>query len=303
MNTYWSTYVQESRELYESRALKFHNGNKDLWLKALQIENGMNVLDVGCGGGIFSHRIKTYLPDVTITGMDRDSAHIEFARAKTIELGLDCAFVTGDAIDLPFADGTFDLCYSQSVMNFCEPHQFVKEQYRVLKPNGRIVILCGTKSQNTPESWIPTDECEEKELFDKVWREAEKNELSNIKNYESNVNNYYAYLDEHGFKNISADAFAFVIKGSDYVNADRLHELSSVGKAYRLAPDALTPEEFDSLVEMINRRYDNKNNLKRWDYRVNTVLAISGEKSPMSNPNFVGAGDIPPLAREGKNEY
>lgn len=37
MDLYWSTYVQESRELYYSRALRFHDSNKDLWLEALQV--------------------------------------------------------------------------------------------------------------------------------------------------------------------------------------------------------------------------------------------------------------------------
>lgn len=38
MNNYWSTYVQSSEELYKSRELRFHEGNKDFWIKALQIE-------------------------------------------------------------------------------------------------------------------------------------------------------------------------------------------------------------------------------------------------------------------------
>ncbi|HAN21332.1 MAG: hypothetical protein A2Y15_07180 [Clostridiales bacterium GWF2_36_10] len=125
-NTYWSTYVQESEELYRSRALRFHDGNKDLWLKAFQIENGMKVLEVGCGGGIFCHRIKTYLPDTDVTGLDFDTGHIEYAKTKSLELNLNCKFVNGDATSLPFEDNTFDTCFSHTVINFCEPNDFLK---------------------------------------------------------------------------------------------------------------------------------------------------------------------------------
>jgi cyclopropane fatty-acyl-phospholipid synthase-like methyltransferase len=70
MNTYWSQYVQTSEELYRSRALRFHEGNKDLWLNALGARDNTDVLEVGCGGGIFCHRVKQYLTGEDITQHD-----------------------------------------------------------------------------------------------------------------------------------------------------------------------------------------------------------------------------------------
>ena len=58
MERMWSQFVQSSEELYASRAIRFRNDNKDLWLNAMKIKDGMNVLEIGCGGGIFCHRIK-----------------------------------------------------------------------------------------------------------------------------------------------------------------------------------------------------------------------------------------------------
>ena len=294
MNTYWSTYVQETQELYNSRALRFHDSNKDLWLKALQVQNGMNVLEVGCGGGIFCHRIKTYLPDVTITGLDRDAGHIEFAQAKTKELGLDCNFVCGDATALPFDDKTFDLCYSHTVMSFCEPDLFTAEQYRVLKPGGKMVVMCVIGGAERPEQWKPDDKCEEKELFDRLWNEADKNELSNIKRFDDDETHAFIYLERHGFKNISADVLAALTYAPDcanvsdemalaQINENRLLELCSAHKANRIAPNALSPGEFEELLAIINRRWDYRiekyrRSEKTWGYNVSTVLAISGTK-------------------------
>ena len=44
MNTYWSTYVQTTEELYLSRSLKFHRGNIGRWIEAMGLRDGMNIL-------------------------------------------------------------------------------------------------------------------------------------------------------------------------------------------------------------------------------------------------------------------
>lgn len=294
MDRYWSTYVQKTEELYESRALRFRDDNKELWLKILQISNGMNVLEVGCGGGVFCHRVKTYLPDTKVTGLDFDVGHIEYAKSKSAKLNLDCKFIAGDAADLPFYENTFDVCFSHTVMNFCEPNSFVSEQFRVLKPGGKIIILCVINSGNKPESWVPTEDCEEKDLFDRLWSQASKNDYSNVKKYVNDEHKYFEYLSKSGFRDVSVDALAVVAFAPDsanvstnlaisQINEDRLSELSSIEKARRMAPEALTDNEYNLMIRMINRRYDKKiiqykNGEKTWDYRVSTMLAISGTK-------------------------
>ena len=54
----WSSYIQTTAELNESRGLRFTDKNKALWLDALAVLPGMRVLEVGCGGGMFCHRVK-----------------------------------------------------------------------------------------------------------------------------------------------------------------------------------------------------------------------------------------------------
>ena len=295
MNTYWSTYVQTTEELYRSRALRFHDGNKDLWLNALGAKDNTDILEIGCGGGIFCHRIKQYLPGARVTGMDRDTGHVEWATQKSAELGLDCHFVSGDAIDLPFPDNSFDLCFSHTVMNFCEPNAFVAEQKRVLRPGGRIVIMNGHASINS-ELWKPDDTSPEKELFDKVWAEAEKNELSQVlkHSYTLRPHDYPAYLETAGFQCINMDVIAAAYYNPDssgvsedialeQINECILSELSSVQKARSMAPDALSGEEYARLITLINERYDGrirkyKAGEKLWDFSAGMVLCTSGLK-------------------------
>lgn len=294
MNNYWSTYVQSTEELYYSRAIKFRPEVMYRWVDVMGIKNGQKLLEVGCAGGVLSHSIKKFLPDTDITGIDFDIGHIEYAKKKTAELGLDCTFLAGDACDLPFEDNTFDVCFSHTVVNFCEPDNFFGEQYRVLKPGGKMIIMCVHNNSSAPEEWVPTDECEEKVLFDKLWMEAAKNENSNIRFYENRKEKYFEYLRLHGFRDISVDVVSVIKYAPDcdctsrelalaQINDDRCSELSSSAKAHRLAPNALTDDEYSTLVEMINRRYDKMiekytNNEKTYEFRVATTVVISGTK-------------------------
>lgn len=294
MNTYWSQYVQKTEELYLSRSLRFHPGNMDKWVSAMQLRDGMRILEVGCAGGLLCHRLKEQLPNAKITGVDLDSGHIEYARRKTEELKLSCDFVVGDATALPFEDGIFDCCCSHTVMNFCDPEKFVREQYRVLKPGGKMIVMAVYSRGRKPEEWVPTDGCEEKELFDKVWAGASGSPQSQIKRYEDRTEKYFAYLAAQGFHSISADAVAVVNYAPDcdnvseemaraQINEDRVSELCSAEKAYRMAPDALSRTEYQTLLDMINRRYDKRirqyeNGEKSWEFRIVTTVVVSGTK-------------------------
>lgn len=212
MNNVWSQYVQTSDELYRSRELRFNDSNKDLWLKALQVENGQTVLEVGCAGGIFCHRIKAYRPDTKVIGLDFDTGHIEYAKTKTKELGLDCEFVNGDAASMPFAENTFDLCYSHTVAEHIPHGPFFGEQYRVLKPNGKIVVLSvrsklGVKDDN----WFIMSG-DEKELFEKAWNKAGNFDKEyNIGAFEIDEHEYPKELEKSGFHDINVDFFTISV--------------------------------------------------------------------------------------------
>ena len=300
MNTYWSTYVQTTEELYLSRSLRFREENIDELLRLMRLRDGMRILEVGCAGGLLCHLIKKRLPGCEVFGVDLDDGHIAYARNKSRELGLDCAFTAADAAALPFGDGFFDVCFSHTVINFCEPQGFISEQKRVLKPGGRLIVMDVYRRGALPEQWVPTEECEEFALFDRLWESASGQPSSRIKRYEDRQEAYFALLAGQGFTDISADAFASVTYAPDcdnfsgdaaisQINEDRVSELASVSKAHALAPDGLTAEEYAELLALINERYDKRvreylNGKKTWEFRISTTLIISGAKSECSYP-------------------
>ncbi|MCH5160255.1 MAG: class I SAM-dependent methyltransferase [Clostridiales bacterium] len=294
MNNYWSKYVQKTEELYLSRSLKFNKITINKWIDKMQLVDGMKILEVGCAGGLMCHLLKERLPNAKIVGLDFDLGHIDYAKKKAKELSLDCTFVAGDATQLPFEDNTFDVCFSHTVINFCDPTEFVSEQHRVLKPNGRMIVMDVYNRGIVREEWIPTDDCDEKALFDKLWSAASENPKSNIKKYVDNAENYFPYLKVQNFHTISIDTLAVVTYAPNcanvdeemallQINDDRISELSSVEKARAMAPTALSKAEYAKLLEMINYRYDKqihqyKSGKKDWKFRIATTVLISGIK-------------------------
>jgi SAM-dependent methyltransferase len=124
---------------------EFHVGGRpetlDLAARA-GIEAGSRVLDVGCGlGGPARLLARRY--GATVTGIDASSAFVEAGRMLTERVGLDGSvdIRQGDALDLPFGDGSFDVVWTQHVsMNIEDKDAFYRELRRVLRPGGRLAF-------------------------------------------------------------------------------------------------------------------------------------------------------------------
>ncbi len=109
---------------------------------ALGITAGASLLDVGCGlGGSARFLAATY--GCHVTGIDLSLPFIEAARmlSERCELADRVTFLQGNALELPFTDGLFDLAWTQHVaMNIADRVGFYRSIHRVLKPGGRLAI-------------------------------------------------------------------------------------------------------------------------------------------------------------------
>jgi SAM-dependent methyltransferase len=96
------------------------------------------VLDVGCGiGGPARYLAHTYRCHVD--GVDLTPELIETGKVLTERCGLAdrVRLQLGNALELPYADRTFDVVWCQNVtMNLADKTGFLAEVYRVLKPGG-----------------------------------------------------------------------------------------------------------------------------------------------------------------------
>lgn len=111
---------------------------------------GKKVLEIGPGAGGHSVLFAKY-------GAIMSSADITFSRARATQAKFDlmedmadgCLAMQSDAENLPFADATFDIVYSNGVLHHTpDTEQAINEVYRVLKPGGQAVIMLYCK-----DSW------------------------------------------------------------------------------------------------------------------------------------------------------
>lgn len=105
-----------------------------------------NILDLATGSGDVAFALQGGLPStVKITGLDFCEPMLKQARLKRDRLGLDSkqyVFMEGDCLDLPFEDRSFDLVtISFGLRNLADRKKGLSEIYRVLKPNGRLIVL------------------------------------------------------------------------------------------------------------------------------------------------------------------
>lgn len=101
-----------------------------------------NIIDVGCGiGGSTLHLAKKFGSQAT--GITLSPVQASRAQERATEAGLDnqVRFEVANALEMPFADNTFDLVWSlESGEHMPDKTKFLSECYRVLKPGGKIIL-------------------------------------------------------------------------------------------------------------------------------------------------------------------
>jgi SAM-dependent methyltransferase len=109
---------------------------------------GLDMLDVATGSGNVA--IAAARAGATVTGLDLTPELLEAARGRARDAGLDVRFVEGDAEELPFDGGSFDLVTSCFGVMFAPRHeQAASELTRVARSGGTIGVAAWT-----PESLI-----------------------------------------------------------------------------------------------------------------------------------------------------
>jgi demethylmenaquinone methyltransferase/2-methoxy-6-polyprenyl-1,4-benzoquinol methylase len=117
------------------------------------LEPNASLLDVGAGTGDLAREALRRFPQARVVAADFT---LEMMRVGQ-RLGR-LPFSAADALRLPFADACFDAVVSGFLMrNVIDMHAALREQYRVLKTGGRIVILDTTRPKKnllSPFIWL-----------------------------------------------------------------------------------------------------------------------------------------------------
>src|SRR6478672_6307678 len=118
-------------------------GNYDALVAQADLADGLRVLEIGCGTGNVTTRIKRAAPGADVVGSDPDL--LALARAQRKARGLtDIRFEHAYAQELPFADGEFDRVLSSMMLHHLDDAtkaSTAAEAFRVLRPGGTLHVL------------------------------------------------------------------------------------------------------------------------------------------------------------------
>jgi len=110
--------------------------------RAVGLDAAKHVLDVGSGIGGLSRCIAREF-GCRVTGVDLTNEYCRVATmlAERVSLSHLVSYRHGNALNLPFPDGSFDVVWTQHVaMNIPDKATLYREMYRVLKAGGALAI-------------------------------------------------------------------------------------------------------------------------------------------------------------------
>ncbi len=110
----------------------------------LELRGHEKVLDIGSGPGELSVQIAHQLEaGGFLHGIDLSPSMLRLARKIAATHGRkNVVFKKGDALDLPYKDGIFDIVVSSNAFPWVPDRPaFLKEVYRVLRPGGRFGLV------------------------------------------------------------------------------------------------------------------------------------------------------------------
>ncbi len=96
-----------------------------------------NIVDLGCGTGVFTRELSQRFPQAKTTGVDIAEGMIAWCKQQSQSEEYVCA----DAVSLPFEDNSVDLIFSNLSIQWVEDlEKLFVELNRVLKPEGLLLF-------------------------------------------------------------------------------------------------------------------------------------------------------------------
>ncbi len=119
----------------------------EILLKLLRIGDNYDILDLGCGTGNLTRKIRS-LTNGKVVGIEPSEGMIKEAIKKS--RGLDIVYEIKSAEEIDYKE-SFDVIFCNSVFQWLkEPEKVIKNCYRALRTNGRVGIQAPAKKIYCP---------------------------------------------------------------------------------------------------------------------------------------------------------
>ena len=229
-----ATYYSSHAEAYQSRFAAALVPASEQLLRHLPLGMASTVLDLGTGVGSLVPAIHLAAPDAMVVAADRASGMVAFAPRTT-------ARVVADAIQLPFADASFDVAVLAFMLfHVPDPVGALRAVRRVLRAGGSLGLT--TWGQDRPATavavWV--------DILDQYSAPAGYSLLAQHELMDS-VDKVVALLLDAGFENPAAQVLSWADRPSLDEFIDRHASLGVTGRRFALLDD---PTKVEFLIDV-----------------------------------------------------
>ena len=113
--------------------------------------NGINILDIGCGGGLLSEPMARL--GANVTGVDAAAKNIPIAQIHAKQSGLDINYKLATAESLLAEQIQFDVILNMEVIEHVKnPKEYINTCSKLLKPNG--LMICSTINRTSKSFFL-----------------------------------------------------------------------------------------------------------------------------------------------------
>ena len=163
-----------------------------------------NIIDVGCGiGGSTLYLAEKF--GATATGITLSPVQASRATERAIEENLadKVQFQVANALEMPFADNSFDLVWSlESGEHMPDKTKFLQECYRVLQPGGKLILATWChRETNSLAGELTADEIRHLKEIYRVY----------CLPYVISLSEYRSIALECGFQNLQSDDWSIAV--------------------------------------------------------------------------------------------
>jgi ubiquinone/menaquinone biosynthesis C-methylase UbiE len=139
----WTKLARAGYDVYRDHL------NTPAFFAMLPDVEGLSGLDIGCGEG-FNTRLLAER-GARVNAIDISPVFISYAQRAEMETPRGIAYQVASAVDLPFADASFDFAVAfMSLMDVPETNRVLAEAHRVLKPGGFLQFSIAHPCYDTP---------------------------------------------------------------------------------------------------------------------------------------------------------
>lgn len=170
MNDFEQRYY-ESEDFWEDSLQDNANVNRIQRTAILVPKDVKNLVDLGCGNGVFLNHLMSLRPELRLTGVDRSQSALKYVQTTTINSSID---------KLPFDDNSFDCVSCLEVIEHLPIDLYNRAIQEIARVAAKYIIISVPYKEDLEESFNKCPRCKSTFSYELHVRSFSDNDMGNL---------------------------------------------------------------------------------------------------------------------------